>query len=86
MEKVLITCGDTCWYIPIAARQNEGKPVRFKITAITGKSFVAENHKHDFPKRITYELVSADSIHAWIDDGKASPEKKSDYYYSRKKQ
>lgn len=86
METVLITCNNDCWYIPVAAGQNGGNPVRFKITVITAKSFVAENQEHDFPKRITYELISMDSIHAWIDDGKANPQKRNDYYYSRKKQ
>ncbi|MGN6494061.1 MAG: DUF6265 family protein [Agriterribacter sp.] len=86
METVLISCNNNCWYIPIAARQNEGKPVRFKITTNTGQSFVAENQEHDFPKRITYELISMDSIHAWVDDGAVNPQKRNDYYYSRKKQ
>jgi hypothetical protein len=30
---------------------------------------VFENPEHDFPKRIGYRLVSADSLEAWVDGG-----------------
>ncbi|KQR67719.1 DUF6265 family protein [Pedobacter sp. Leaf176] len=30
------------------------KPVYFKLTALTNKSFTCENAQHDFPKKITY--------------------------------
>ncbi len=87
LEKVLLTCNNNnCWYIPVTTAQNEEKPVRFRLTTVTGRSFVAENPEHDFPKRITYELISRDSIHAWIDDGKPVQGKRNDYYYTRKQQ
>ena len=73
------------YYIPTVKNQNGERAVEFKITSHSEKGFVAENPKHDFPKRITYTLVSKDSIHAIIDDGVAIPVKKSDFYYSRKK-
>ena len=71
------------FYIPITAGQNEEKPVLFKLTSFSKNGFVAENPDHDFPKRITYNLVNKDSIHAFIDDGPANPEKKLNFYYSR---
>jgi len=87
LEQVLLTCDENnCWYIPVTATQNDRKPVRFRVKTKSAQCFVAENPDHDFPKRITYELVSRDSIHAWIDDGKPVPLKRSDYYYKRKKQ
>lgn len=73
------------YYIPTVKNQNGEQPVEFKITSHNETGFVAENPQHDFPKRITYTLVSKDSIHAIIDDGTAAPVKKSDFYYSRKK-
>lgn len=73
------------YYIPVAARQNDNKPVSFIITSFGGKGFVAENPEHDFPKRITYNLINKDSIHAFIDDGKDMPEKRGDFYYLRVK-
>ena len=73
------------YYIPTVKNQNGEQPVEFKITSHSESGFVAENSTHDFPKRITYTLVNKDSIHALIDDGTAAPVKKSDFYYSRKK-
>ena len=65
--------------------QNDGKEVAFKITSHSEKKFVAEKPDHDFPKRITYELITKDSMHAFIDGGPSMPDKKSDFYYSRYK-
>lgn len=73
------------YYIPTVKNQNGEQPVQFKITSHSETGFVAENPQHDFPKRISYTLVNADSIHAVIDDGAATPVKKSNFYYSRKK-
>ena len=73
------------YYIPTVKNQNGEQPVAFKITSRSETGFVAENPQHDFPKRISYTLVNADSIHAVIDDGATTPVKKSNFYYSRKK-
>lgn len=73
------------YYIPTVKNQNGEQPVEFKITSYSETGFVAENPQHDFPKRISYTLVNKDSIHAIIDDGTATPVKKSNFYYSRKK-
>ena len=71
------------YYIPVTSRQNDNKPVSFTITSFDENGFVAENPDQDFPKRITYRLITMDSIHAFIDGGSAMPDKKSDFYYSR---
>lgn len=68
-----------------AAGQNGEQPVAFKITSFTDSSFIAENPSHDFPKKITYLLITNDSIHAFVDDGKSVPEKRADFYYKRNK-
>jgi hypothetical protein len=73
------------FYIPTVKNQNGEQPVEFKITVYSETGFVAENPQHDFPKRISYTLVSKDSIHAVIDDGAVLGVKKSNFYYSRKK-
>ncbi|HRH61266.1 MAG TPA: DUF6265 family protein [Chitinophagaceae bacterium] len=72
-------------YIPVALGQNDDEQVTFTITAVSTEGFTAENPEHDFPKRIVYELINKDSVHAYIDGGSAVPEKRSDYYYSRSK-
>ncbi len=71
------------YYIPAAIGQNDNLPVKFTITSFDEKSFVAENPEHDFPKRIIYQLITVDSIHAIVDGGPSMPDKKSDFYYSR---
>jgi hypothetical protein len=74
------------YYVPTVKNQNGEQPVEFKITSHNETGFVAENPQHDFPKRISYALVNNDSIRAVIDDGAATPVKKSSFYYSRKKE
>jgi hypothetical protein len=71
------------FYEAKAAGQNNELPVAFKITSLNDSSFIAENPAHDFPKRISYRLVSKDSVHAFIDGGAAMPYKRTDFYYTR---
>ncbi|HEX5026116.1 MAG TPA: DUF6265 family protein, partial [Agriterribacter sp.] len=68
LEKIqlIYTNGQYC-YVPTVVDQNSGNAVRFVITSITQRGFVAENPQHDFPRRVTYQSISKDSIHAWID-------------------
>ena len=69
--------GDSLFYIPIVKNQNEGKPVSFKLTAATDSQLVFENPKHDFPQKVTYTKVGADSLVAEISgvkDGKPNSE------------
>jgi hypothetical protein len=77
--------GGNYYYISKVNGQNNGEAISFKITSYSDKRFVAEKPDHDFPKRITYEWISKDSIHAFIDGGPSLPDKKSDFYYSRYK-
>ncbi len=79
----LIFTSGSYYYVSRVSGQNNGEAVWFKITSYSEKGFVAENPEHDFPKRITYDLVNKDSIHAFIDGGPALPGKKSDFYYTR---
>lgn len=73
------------YYIPVAKGQNDDIPVPFKLTSHSEKGFVAENPEHDFPKRIVYELIHTDSIHAFVDNGADTPVMRSDFYFSRSK-
>jgi hypothetical protein len=59
------------FYIVTVPNQNEEKPVAFKLTSSTADYLVFENPEHDFPKKITYKLVTRDSLYAEISgDGK----------------
>lgn len=52
--------------------QNGVEPVSFKLTSSTSDYLVFENPTHDFPKKITYKLVTKDSLYAEISgDGKS---------------
>lgn len=85
-ETIKIYRQDTAFFYEAkAAGQNNEQPVAFKITTFTDSAFTAENPLHDFPKRITYNLINKDSIHAFIDGGAAMPDKKMNFYYSRNK-
>jgi hypothetical protein len=73
------------YYTAVVANQNNGQPVRFKLANTIGKYFVFENKAHDFPQRVIYEFVSADSIHARIEGKKNGKDVAEDFFYSRKK-
>lgn len=53
-------------YIPTVKDQNEGLPVKFKLTSISEGILVFENPAHDFPQRISYQSIAADSLVAEV--------------------
>jgi hypothetical protein len=53
-------------YIPAVKDQNNGMPVKFKMTFCNAERFVFENPDHDFPQKITYERIGADSLVATV--------------------
>lgn len=55
------------------------KPVYFKLTEISNRSFVCENPDHDFPKKIAYRL-DGDTLKATI----SGNGKSRDYLFIRK--
>jgi Domain of unknown function (DUF6265) len=72
-------------YIVKWLQRNNKKPVAFRVTSFSDSSFVSENQEHNFPRRIIYQLIHVDTIHAWIDAAPEKPEKRADFYYVRKK-
>lgn len=54
------------YYIVTGARKQNDSSVRFTATQITDGFLQFENPQHDFPTRITYRHVNADSIYAEI--------------------
>lgn len=54
------------FYIPTVTNQNNRMPVSFKLTSASGNKLVFENPAHDFPQKITYALISSDSLLAEI--------------------
>lgn len=62
----LLQKNGTLYYIPTVTNQNNSMPVSFKLTFASGNKLVFENPAHDFPQKITYALISSDSLIAAI--------------------
>ena len=77
--------GDDLFYVPVVKNQNEGKPVSFNMTTATETQLVFENKSHDFPQKITYNKISADSLVAEISGLKDGKESKESYPMKKKK-
>lgn len=73
------------FYTSTVEDQNNKQPISFMLTAAGNNVFVFENPAHDFPKRITYHLVSVDSLHAYIDGGADAAGNRQDFYYHKVK-
>jgi hypothetical protein len=76
---------DDIFYTSIVEDQNNKKPIVFILTKSESNTFVFENTKHDFPKRIVYKIVTEDSLHAFIDDGMDGSKKRQNFYYKKVK-
>ncbi len=83
-ERVALTnTAGGIFYTSTVEEQNNKQPVAFKMTKAENNIFVFENPAHDFPKRIVYKLVTADSLHAYIDDGNDESKKRQNFYFKR---
>ena len=71
------------FYTSTVEDQNNKQPIAFKMTKAENNVFIFENPEHDFPKRIVYELMGNDSLHAYIDDGTDNTKKRQNFYYKR---
>ncbi len=56
----------TLYYIPVVKDQNDGRPIEFHLTFSNDSLFAFENPMHDFPQKITYELLPDNSLMAVI--------------------
>ena len=82
-ERVALTnTKEGIFYTSTVEDQNQKQPIAFKMTGSENNMFVFENPQHDFPKRIVYKFITADSLHAFIDDGTEAG-KKQNFYFKR---
>jgi Domain of unknown function (DUF6265) len=82
-EKIALTnTREGIFYTSTVEDQNGKQPIAFKMTGSENNTFVFENPQHDFPRRIVYKLITADSLHAYIDDGTETG-KRQNFYYKR---
>ena len=63
---VFMERGDTVTYIPTVRDQNNNQAVKFTLTKSGDSLLIFENPLHDFPQKISYELLSEDSILAEV--------------------
>jgi len=66
-------------YSPQVKGQNDDKPVDFTMTLANDRQLVFENPLHDFPQKITYTKITADSLVAEI-SGKQQGKPMSEKY------
>jgi hypothetical protein len=71
------------YYEYIATTVSDLQTTAFKIIKYSRNGFTAVNEKHDFPKRIVYQLYNSDSLIAYIDDNLQKSKKR--YYFNYKK-
>jgi len=77
VEKLRIVSKDgKLFYVPDVP-ENKGE-VWFEMTSVTDRSFVCENPKHDFPKKIVYECDGKNLKATISGDGKAI-----DYFFTK---
>ncbi|HYI77263.1 MAG TPA: DUF6265 family protein [Chryseolinea sp.] len=62
----LVEDSEGIYYIPVVQGQNNNLPVSFKLIVVDANKLVFENPAHEFPQRISYQLVSVDSLVAEI--------------------
>jgi len=62
----LVQQGKVINYIPTVEGQNNDMPVMFTLISSDSNKLIFENPAHDFPQRVTYRMVSPDSLIAEI--------------------
>ncbi|MEW5677278.1 DUF6265 family protein [Flavobacterium enshiense] len=80
----IMQMNDSLLYTTKVSNQNEGKAVSFKASNVAESQIVFENAKHDFPQKITYNKISADSLVAEISGMKDGKESKESYPMKKK--
>ncbi len=81
-ERVLLAKrGEDIYYMVYG--QNETQPTLFKLTSNDNNTLVFENPQHDFPTKITYALITPDSIVAEISGQSKGVSKRQQFLYAR---
>ena len=65
------------------ARPNGAEPVEFTTRHTANRAVDFRNPKNDFPQRVTYKYVAADSLHAFIEGPIRGRTRRIDFAYVR---
>lgn len=68
-------------YTPTVVDQNDGKPVKFKVTFIGRAEFICENPDPDFPQRIAYRRIKS-ALYASIEGKRNGKYSKQNFDFS----
>ena len=82
--KVAKKDGEVYYYAKVID-QNNDSTIPFKLTSFTKDKVVFENKEHDFPHKITYELISTDALRAEISGTMDGKPQSFRFDYRRKK-
>ena len=82
-EILLIKKQQQVFYQAKTFNQPEQERASFRLTGYQNGSYVFENPKHDYPRRIVYSFKGSDSLHAWIDAGIDKTSDRVDFYFKR---
>lgn len=74
---------ETAEGLQLEARPSTQPPGIFDSVTVTDSLVVFANPAHDFPQRITYQRVSADSLAAWIEGAYEGEQARVDFGYRR---
>ncbi len=75
--------GGFVYYVPTVSGQNNNQEVVFIISLLQKNKFTAENQEHDFPKKISYELISAAKLLARIEGTKDGKTRKEEWLFKK---
>jgi hypothetical protein len=64
-----------------AQGESQGEPVAFLLTSFNPKKWVFENPTHDYPRRISYQLINKNQLTAFIDEGGKGEQRLSFRYH-----
>lgn len=86
MESIeIVQKNDSLFYNTQVSNQNDGKSISFKNTDATENQVVFENPKHDFPQKIVYNKITADSLVVEVSGMKKGKESKESFPMKKKK-
>ena len=83
-ENVVLEQKNDSLFYNVDMKGDKQDATSFYLTSFTEKQLVFENPKHDFPTKIVYTLITADSISATI-HGKVKGVEQSETYPMTKK-
>ncbi len=83
-ERTQIVQTDSGLFYVADVAHNKSK-VLFKLTLADSSGFLFENPAHDFPTKVCYQPIGADSLFAWIEGPMNGSPKRIAYGYRKEK-